>query len=200
MSHWQTPTWRLCSLMSWNSCVERIQVARSKLEVAGDTRGRWDGPRLQQLLRNLVSTRSSTGQQTRRSVWCLPARRPTSASRSANSGPTIERSALDQIFDPLKRGPAQEDDTTPTTALGSDCISCAKLPWPMGAKSLCVPTGERPCSLCACLAAMRTYRHEQIFSVRSSNHEDARPQAISAESPWSRSVPSSFPAQAGHVF
>ena len=36
----------------------------------------------------------------------------------------------------------------------------------------------------------------QIFSVRSSSQEDARPQEIDAESPRSPSVPSSFPAQA----
>ena len=41
-----------------------------ELAVAGDTRGRWDGLRLQQLLRNLVSNASSTGYRTRRSVWC----------------------------------------------------------------------------------------------------------------------------------
>ena len=82
---------------------------RLELEVVGDTQGRWDGLRLQQLLRNLVSNAIKYGAPARRSVWCLPARRPTFALRSLNSGPAIQRSALDQIFDPLKRGPAQQD-------------------------------------------------------------------------------------------
>ena len=35
-----------------------------------------------------------------------------------NSGPAIERSALDQIFDPLKRGPAQPDSYNTDSGLG----------------------------------------------------------------------------------
>ena len=35
-----------------------------------------------------------------------------------NSGPAIERSALDQIFDPLKRGPAHSDSQNTDSGLG----------------------------------------------------------------------------------
>ena len=58
-------------------------------------------------------SRSSTGHQTRRSVWSSAATRRTSASRSRTVGRPWTRSTLDQIFDPLKRGPAaQKSDTT----------------------------------------------------------------------------------------
>jgi signal transduction histidine kinase len=50
---------------------------RLELEVVGDTRGRWDGLRLQQLLRNLVSNALA---------WCLPAKRPAFAWRSRTAG------------------------------------------------------------------------------------------------------------------
>jgi signal transduction histidine kinase len=43
---------------------------RLELEVVGDTRGLWDGRRMQQLLRTSFRMRSSTGPRTLRSVWC----------------------------------------------------------------------------------------------------------------------------------
>ena len=43
---------------------------RLELEVIGDTRGFWDGLRLQHLSATLFRMRSSMGRQTRRSVWC----------------------------------------------------------------------------------------------------------------------------------
>ena len=146
---------------------------RIELEVVGDTRGRWDGLRLQQLLRNLVVECDQVRGARRagpRGAYRRGGRRPLEV---ANSGPAIERSALDQIFDPLKRGPAQRTATTRTAASGSDCISCAKLPGRMGARSMCVPTREKPCSLCGCLAAMRAHRPEQHQRIPSNSQENA---------------------------
>ena len=78
-----------------------------ELEVVGDTRGRWDGLRLQQLLRNLVSNAIKYGAPGAPVRVVLTGEEADVRFEVRNSGPAIERSALDQIFDPLKRGPAQ---------------------------------------------------------------------------------------------
>ena len=158
--------------MSWNSCVEPIQARRLELEVVGDTRGRWDGLRLQQLLRNLVSNAIKYGAPDAPVRVVLTGEEADVRIEVVNSGPAIERSALDQIFDPLKRGPAQRTATIPTVASGSDCISCAKLPGRMGARSMCVPTREKPCSLCACLAAMRLAFPDQHLLALPQNQQE----------------------------
>ena len=125
---------------------------RLELKVAGDTRGRWDGLRLQQLLRNLVSNAITYGAPDAPVRVVLTGEEADVRFEVTNSGPAIERSALDQIFDPLKRGHAQPDSYN-TAAWVSGCISCAKLLGRMGARSTCAPTRQKPCSPCACLAA-----------------------------------------------
>ena len=90
---------------------------RLELKVAGDTRGRWDGLRPQQLLRNLVSNAITYGAPD------APVRVVLTGEEAVrfevtNSGPVIERSALDQIFDPLKRGHAQPDSYNTGLGLG----------------------------------------------------------------------------------
>ena len=79
------------------------------LEVAGDTRGRWDGPRLQQLLRNLVSNAIKYGVPDAPVRVLLTGEKANVRLEVINRGPTIDASILDAIFHPLKRGPAQED-------------------------------------------------------------------------------------------
>jgi signal transduction histidine kinase len=81
---------------------------RVDLEVLGDSRGVWDGPRLQQLLGNLVLNAIKYGAPDApvRVVVTGEAREVRFA--VGNSGPPIERSALDVIFDPLKRGADHE--------------------------------------------------------------------------------------------
>jgi len=78
------------------------------LEVAGDTRGRWDGPRLQQLLRNLVSNAIKYGVPDAPVRVLLTGEKANVRLEVSNRG-TIDASILDAIFHPLKRGPAQED-------------------------------------------------------------------------------------------
>ena len=80
-----------------------------ELEVAGDTRGRWDGPRLQQLLRNLVSNAIKYGVPDAPVRVLLTGEKATVRLEVINRGPTIDASILDAIFNPLKRGPTQED-------------------------------------------------------------------------------------------
>ncbi len=83
------------------------------LEVAGDTRGRWDGPRLQQLLRNLVTNAIKYGEANAPVCVTLTGEEAEVRIEVTNRGPGID---VDQVFDPLKRGPAQGDD--PNTGLG----------------------------------------------------------------------------------
>jgi signal transduction histidine kinase len=91
---------------------------RLDLEVVGDTRGRWDGLRLQQLLRNLVSNAIKYGAPGAPVCVVLTGEEADVRLEVTNSGPAIERSALDQIFDPLKRGPAHPDSQNTDSGLG----------------------------------------------------------------------------------
>jgi signal transduction histidine kinase len=79
---------------------------RLELEVVGDARGRWDGPCLQRVLRNLVSNAIKHGTPDAPVRTVIVGKATDVRFEVTNSGPTIEQSALDQIFDPLKRGSA----------------------------------------------------------------------------------------------
>src|SRR4051812_1693376 len=102
--------------------LERLRGAypgrQIKLEVAGDTRGRWDGPRLQQLLRNLVVNALKYGAPDSPVRVVLRGDKADVRIEVANSGPAVERSTLDQIFDPLKRGPAAQKSDNSDVGLG----------------------------------------------------------------------------------
>ena len=143
--------------------LEQLRAAhpgyRLELEVVGDTRGLWDGPRLQQLLRNLVSNAIKYGAPDAPVRVVLTGEKAHVRFEVMNSGPTIEGSALDQIFDPLKRGPAKRHDTDDGLGLGLYIVR--EIALAHGGEVECVPTREKPCSLCACLAAMRPHHPEQ---------------------------------------
>jgi len=91
---------------------------RLELEVVGDTRGRWDGMRLQQLLRNLVSNAIKYGAPGEPVRVVLTGEEADVRIAVVNSGPAIQRSALDEIFDPLRRGPAKPDSHRIDDGLG----------------------------------------------------------------------------------
>jgi len=76
---------------------------RIDLAVTGDTTGRWDGPRLQQLLRNLISTAISHGAANGTVRVGLTGRASDVICEVTNSGPAIEVSALERMFQPLER-------------------------------------------------------------------------------------------------
>lgn len=89
-----------------------------ELVVAGDTRGRWDGARLQQLLRNLVSNAIRFGFP---DVPIRVAIRGEAADvqlEVTNSGRPTDPSALGQMFDPLRQGPAPADSADSRGGLG----------------------------------------------------------------------------------
>jgi signal transduction histidine kinase len=91
---------------------------RIELTATGDNRGRWDGARLQQLLRNLVSNAIKYGFPNTPVRVALRGEEADVRLEVTNSGPGIDASALSQIFDPLKRGSAQGDSHDARGGLG----------------------------------------------------------------------------------
>jgi signal transduction histidine kinase len=73
------------------------------LEVIGDARGHWDGPRLQRVLRNLVSNAIKYGTPDAAVRTVIFGNATDVRVEVINSGPNIEQSDLDQIFDPFHR-------------------------------------------------------------------------------------------------
>jgi signal transduction histidine kinase len=90
---------------------------RIELTVAGRTHGRWDGGRLRQVLRNLVCNAHQYGSQDSPVHVSLRGEEEELWLEVTNRGPSIDPSALNQIFDPLKRACTQ-DDTDASTGLG----------------------------------------------------------------------------------
>jgi signal transduction histidine kinase len=91
---------------------------RIELMAIGDSRGWWDGPRLQQLLRNLVSNAIQYGATNTPVSVALRGEESAVRLEVTNSGPAIEPSALNHVFDPLSRGPAQGESQEGRGGLG----------------------------------------------------------------------------------
>jgi signal transduction histidine kinase len=91
---------------------------RIELAATGDNRGCWDGSRLQQLLRNLVSNAIKYGSADTAIRIAIRGDASGLCIEVTNSGPAIDPSALSQIFDPLKRGSAQGDSRDAQGGLG----------------------------------------------------------------------------------
>lgn len=89
-----------------------------ELEVVGDTRGLWDGPRLQQTLRNLVTNALRYGSASSPVHVVLTGEEAEVRFEVTNRGPAIEESASDRIFDPLERGIAQMGSRTADGGIG----------------------------------------------------------------------------------
>jgi signal transduction histidine kinase len=104
--------------------LERLRGAhpdrRLELEVVGDTQGSWDGPRLQQVLRNLVSNAIKYGTPDAPVRTVIVGKANEVQFEVTNRGPVIEQSTLKQMFDPLKRGSTAEQggDTDGSLGLG----------------------------------------------------------------------------------
>lgn len=78
-----------------------------EMEAAGQTRGSWDGPRLQQLLRNLVTDAIDYGSADAPVRVTVRGAEAELSIEVTNHGLTIDSAALAGIFDPLRRGHAQ---------------------------------------------------------------------------------------------
>ncbi len=91
---------------------------RIDLEVHGDTCGSWDDKRLQQLLGNLVRNAIKYGAPGAPVYVGLNGNAADVVLEVRNSGPVIEQSDLDQIFDPLKRGSDHDNRCDADGSLG----------------------------------------------------------------------------------
>ena len=89
-----------------------------KLEIRGDTRGHWDGVRLQQLVRNLVVKAINYGAADTPIHVVLTGDEADVTIEVRNSGPTIEKGILNHIFDPLKRGVREDNRDENGAGLG----------------------------------------------------------------------------------
>jgi signal transduction histidine kinase len=91
---------------------------RIELAAIGSSRGRWDGARLQQLVRNLVSNAIRYGSPDTAVRVALHGEEAEVRVEVTNSGLTVDPSALSQIFDPLKRGAEHGDSNDALGGLG----------------------------------------------------------------------------------
>ena len=125
-----------------------------ELEVAGDTRGRWDGVRLQQLLRNLVGNAINYGAADTPIHVMLTGDEANVTLEVKNGGPAIEKEVLAQIFDPLKRGFRQGNRNDSGAGLGLGLYIVREVARAHSGEVTVHSETEKPCSPCACLAAI----------------------------------------------
>lgn len=85
---------------------------RIELHVTGDVQGLWDGPRLEQVLGNLVENAVKYGAPDTPIRVHVRGEDNEVRFEVRNSGAPIGRAKLEQLFDPLKRGLDQEDVPT----------------------------------------------------------------------------------------
>nr|WP_315593682.1 sensor histidine kinase [uncultured Cupriavidus sp.] len=89
-----------------------------ELEITGNLVGVWDGCRLRQLLSNLVINALRYGSADQPVCVAVSGNGADVELTVTNSGPAIDPVTLTRIFDPLSRGPRQEDDKTGGIGLG----------------------------------------------------------------------------------
>ncbi len=88
------------------------------LDLNGNLRGLWDGQRLQQLLGNLVLNAIKYGAPDTPVRVVVTGADAEVRFEVRNSGPAIDPQTLEQIFDPLQRGPGQTDKDNGQVGLG----------------------------------------------------------------------------------
>ena len=102
--------------------VEQLRVLHPdhvlELEVVGDTRGKWDGPRLQRVLGNLIVNAIKYGDPDAPVRVVVAGEENEVHFEVRNAGPAIEQSTLDHIFDPLRRGQEHGNEPSSDGSLG----------------------------------------------------------------------------------
>lgn len=102
--------------------IRQLRAAHPKwtieLAVGGDNRGRWDGARVQQLVRNLVSNAVQYGAPDTAIRVALDGSQADVRIEVRNRGPTLDATALDRLFDPLTRGSVPEAGPDAARGLG----------------------------------------------------------------------------------
>jgi signal transduction histidine kinase len=88
------------------------------LQMSGNTRGCWDGPRLQRLLGNLVNNAVKYGAKDAPVSVVVSDDKDQLRFHVKNSGQPIGQSTLDQLFAPLQRGQHHERKYDPDAGLG----------------------------------------------------------------------------------
>ena len=88
------------------------------LNVTGDTKGFWDGPRLQRLLGNLVVNAVKYGLKDAPVSVVVAGDKDGLRFEVRNTGPAIEQSTLEQLFAPLQRGEHGENKYDSEAGLG----------------------------------------------------------------------------------
>lgn len=88
------------------------------LDVSGDTKGFWDGPRLRRLLGNLVVNAIKYGSKNSPVIVKVAPENEALRIEVRNTGPAIEQSTLEQLFAPLQRGQHHESKYDPDAGLG----------------------------------------------------------------------------------
>jgi signal transduction histidine kinase len=106
----------------FGDAVDQLRAAhpsrRIEFSTNGNMRGSWDGLRLQQLLSNLVTNAISYGAADAPVRVAVTGHDAEVRLAVLNSGPAIDAQTLGQIFDPLKRGAAQQDRNAAGLGLG----------------------------------------------------------------------------------
>ena len=91
---------------------------RIEMDVSGDTTGRWDGRRLQQLLRNLISNALRHGAAGGAVRISLIGGKVDVVCEVSNSGTAIEQTVLERMFHPLEQGLKRGDNHQADESLG----------------------------------------------------------------------------------